>query len=263
MKEMSGDFSASNLAATQTFPLAVKFLKDRKDFQPRPAAFGALGKRVSICQGSDHGKGLWLDRGTYREDLICVPAMIAFGFSGAADPTESLTGLFLRSGLCPGSRGCSPGQWRPSPPGKPGVRRPGVGRTLEKLLLNRYRRTYGNARAPNDARLIMALVYIEKRRIDGNFGGKVECTEYLLAPFQTRSPRVVIPVWVIDLFHDKMMKWWLSIPGQPPGRVGSTPEGIRQEDPAPAIRSLLPEFQPEFPRPTRSSASRLGSISQG
>jgi len=42
-------------------------------------------------------------------------------------------------------------------------------------------------------RMVMALVYVEKRRIAGNFGGKVECTEYLLAPFKTQAPRVVIP----------------------------------------------------------------------
>jgi len=62
--------------------------------------------------------------------------------------------------------------------------------------------------------MVMALVYVEKRRIAGNFGGKVECTEYLLAPFKTQAPRVVIPGMGDRIFSmtqdDEMV---LSVPG--------------------------------------------------
>jgi uncharacterized protein (DUF169 family) len=37
------------------------------------------------------------------------------------------------------------------------------------------------------------MSYMTGDRVAGHFGGKVECDEYLIAPFKTQSPRVVIP----------------------------------------------------------------------
>ena len=42
-------------------------------------------------------------------------------------------------------------------------------------------------------RMVQAAVFSNGCRISGNFGGKVECTEYLIAPFKTGVPRVAIP----------------------------------------------------------------------
>lgn len=42
-------------------------------------------------------------------------------------------------------------------------------------------------------RFAQAIVHAQGQRIAGNFGGKVECTEYLIAPFKTGSPRIAIP----------------------------------------------------------------------
>ncbi|HBZ53790.1 MAG TPA: hypothetical protein DEO88_00160, partial [Syntrophobacteraceae bacterium] len=50
VKEMAG--FVSNDLRLKTFPLAVKFLKDRGDFPAKTRQPSVvLGKRVSICQG--------------------------------------------------------------------------------------------------------------------------------------------------------------------------------------------------------------------
>ncbi len=38
--------------------------------------------------------------GLAKEDIICVPAAIAFGFTDAADPSLSLAGLFHEIAFC-------------------------------------------------------------------------------------------------------------------------------------------------------------------
>jgi len=128
--------------------------------------------------------------GLTREDLICVPAMIAFGFSAAADSAESLAGLFCEVDFASD---------------KEAAQREVAALTrlenqeydaivlapLEKGLFEPDTvAIYGNP--AQVMRMVMALVYVEKRRIAAT-SRKVECTEYLLAPFKTQAPRVVIP----------------------------------------------------------------------
>jgi uncharacterized protein (DUF169 family) len=62
----------------KTFPLAVKFLKDKADFPEktrRPSA--VLGKRITICQGVTMARNYGWTVGLSKEDLICVPATSA------------------------------------------------------------------------------------------------------------------------------------------------------------------------------------------
>jgi len=256
MKEMAG-FLSSNLRLN-TFPLAVKFLKDRKDFPAKtrqPSV--ALGKRVSICQGVTMARVYGWTVGLTREDLICVPAMIAFGFSGAADPTESLTGLFCEVDFAQDREGAArevAAITRLENQEYDAL----VLAPLEKALFEPDTVvTYGNP--AQMMRLIMALVYIEKRRIDGNFGGKVECTEYLLAPFKTRSPRVVIPGMGDRIFSmtqdDEMV---LSVPGS---LLGELVRGLEESGRKIGARypvTFYQNFQPEFPKAHQELGKSLG-----
>jgi len=258
MKEMAG-FLSSNLRL-KTFPLAVKFVKDRKDFPAKtrqPSV--ALGKRVSICQGVTMARVYGWTVGLTREDLICVPAMIAFGFSGAADPTESLTGLFCEVEFAQDREGAArevAAITRLENQEYDAL----VLAPLEKALFEPDTVvTYGNP--AQMMRLIMALVYIEKRRIDGNFGGKVECTEYLLAPFKTRSPRVVIPGMGDRIFSmtqdDEMV---LSIPG---GLLGELVCGLEESGKKIGARypvTFYQNFQPEFPKAHQELGKALGIL---
>lgn len=71
----------------KTFPVAVKFMKDKEPFPEKtrqPSV--AMGKRITICQGVTMARNYGWMVGMTREDLICVPAAIAFGLSESSDP---------------------------------------------------------------------------------------------------------------------------------------------------------------------------------
>ncbi len=58
-------------------------------------------------------------------------------------------------------------------------------------------------------RMVQAIVFEEGTRIQGNFGGKVECTEYLVAPYLTGKPRISIPGMGDRIFSmTRMMRWF-------------------------------------------------------
>ena len=78
----------------KTFPLSVKFLKTAEEFPEKTRQPSiALKKRITICQGVTLARVYGWTVGLTKEDLICVPAMIAFGFSDASEPAEPLCNL--------------------------------------------------------------------------------------------------------------------------------------------------------------------------
>ena len=85
----------SNDLRLRTLPVAAKFLKDKAGFPEKtrqPSV--ALKKRVTICMGVTMARVYGWTVGLTREDLICVPAMIMFGFTDAADQPATLARLF-------------------------------------------------------------------------------------------------------------------------------------------------------------------------
>ena len=95
----AADIIRNNLRL-KTFPVAVKFLKDQKDFPEktrRPSV--ALGKRVAICQAVTMARIYGWTVGLTKEDIVCVPAAIAFGFSDSADSGASWEGSSAREAI--------------------------------------------------------------------------------------------------------------------------------------------------------------------
>jgi len=79
----------------RTLPVAAKFLKDKAGFPEKtrqPSV--AMKKRVTICMGVTMARVYGWTIGFTQEDLICVPAMIMFGFTDAKDQSATLAGLF-------------------------------------------------------------------------------------------------------------------------------------------------------------------------
>jgi uncharacterized protein (DUF169 family) len=69
----------------KTFPIAVKFLKETSEFPEKTRQPSmVLKKRVTICQGVTMARNYGWTVGLTKEDLVCIPAIIAFGFRGAA-----------------------------------------------------------------------------------------------------------------------------------------------------------------------------------
>jgi uncharacterized protein (DUF169 family) len=79
----------------KTFPIAVKFLESKAELPEKarqPSV--AMGKRIAICQGVTMARNYGWMIGLTKEDIICVPAAIVFGFSDSLDQPASLAKLF-------------------------------------------------------------------------------------------------------------------------------------------------------------------------
>lgn len=255
----SAEFISNNLRL-RTLPMAVKFLQDKNEFPAKTRQPSVvLGKKVTICQGVTMARVYGWTVGLTRDDLICVPAMIAFGLSGAADPAESLVDLFCELDFAKDKEGAKNevGAMSRLENGEyPAM----VLAPLEKGLFEPDTiALYGNP--AQVMRMVQALVYEEKRRIAGNFGGKVECSEYLIAPFKTRSPRVTIPGMGDRIFSmtqdDEMV---LAIPGQ---ILGELVQGLKDSGKKIGARypvTFYQNFQPEFPKPHKDLGAKLGIL---
>jgi len=255
----ASEFIRDNLRL-KTLPLAVKFLKDKADFPEKTRQPSVvLGKRITICQGVTMARNYGWTVGLTREDLICVPAMIAFGFSGATSPVETLGKLFCEVNF---SQDVESGVKET----KSMIRLENdeygamVFAPLQKSLYDPDAVVvYGNP--AQVMRLIQALVYKESQRISGNFGGKVECSEYLIAPFKTGLPRIVIPGMgdrIFSMTQDDEMVF--SIPGR---LLGGLIDGMKAAGKKIGARypvTPYQNFEPEFPQPYKVLAEELGLL---
>ncbi len=176
----------------KTFPVAVKFLKNKAGLPEktrRPSI--ALGKRVAICQGVTMARNYGWTVGLAKEDVICVPASIVFGFSESSNPPASLATLFCQVNFS-SSEDLAEKEISSMSRFENGE--------IEAIVLAPLERAsfdpdtiliYGNP--AQVMRLTQAWSYMAGERVQGHFGGKVECDEYLIAPFKTQSVRVVMP----------------------------------------------------------------------
>jgi uncharacterized protein (DUF169 family) len=248
----------SNNVRLKTFPVGVKFLNDKDEFPEktrRPSTF--LNKRVAICQAVTMARVYGWTVGLMKEDLICVPAMLAFGFTSAPDPGEALGRLFCEMNFATDTEG-----------GRKEVA------SMNRFTNDEYRAMvlaplpkglfepdtvvlYGNP--AQIMRLVQAMVYEKQRRIPGNFGGKVECSEYLIAPFKNQAPRVAIPGngdRIFSMTQDDEMVF--SIPG---GLLEDLVNGLRESGKLVGARypvTFYQNFQPEFPKPHKEMGKELG-----
>ncbi len=250
------DFISNDLRL-KTQPLAVKFLT-KADFPEktrRPSQ--TLGKRVTICQGVTMARIYGWTVGLTKEDLICVPAMIAFGFTRAADQRGTLGKLlfdvtFLKDqeaarreteSMCFLENSEYEGIW------------------LSPLAKSAYDpdtvAIYGNP--AQIMRMIQGWAYNEGRRVVGNMGGKVECAEYLIAPFKSHAARAVIPGngdRIFSMTQDDEMVF--AIPGDGlEALVGGLKEAGKKIG---ARYPVTPyqNFQPEFPKRYKDVGSEIG-----
>ncbi|MCL4504034.1 MAG: DUF169 domain-containing protein [Deltaproteobacteria bacterium] len=176
----------------RTEPFGVIFLKDVSSLPEktrRPSQ--TFGKRITICQGVTLSRVYGWPVGLTREDLICIPGMLTFGFTPATDPILELGQLFCEVGF---HQGIGPALKEVE-----GLPRFEPGEVAAIYLCPLQRLTiapdvvavYGNPAQLN--RLIQAATYSLGERVGGEFGGKVECASYLIGPYRRGEFIVTIP----------------------------------------------------------------------
>ena len=244
----------------KTLPVAVKFVKDKAELPEKTRRFStAPGKRVAICQGVTMARNYGWTVGLAKEDVICVPASIVFGFSESSDPPASLAGLFCEVNFS-SAEDLARKETSSMSRFENGE--------IEAILLAPLERAsfepdtiliYGNP--AQVMRLTQAWSYMTGERVPGHFGGKLECDEYLIAPFKTQSPRVVIPGQGERIFagtQDEEVTFAL------PAKF--LPELARAlKEVGKAIGARYPvtpyqNFQPDFPKAHKELGKELGIL---
>ncbi len=244
----------------KTFPLSVKFVHDKAELPEktvRPSV--AMGKRVAICQGVTMARNYGWTIGLAKEDVICVPAAIIFGFSDSLDPPDSLAKLFCEVDFS------STGDLARKEISSMSRFENGE---IEAILLAPMRKAsfepdtvllYGNP--AQMMRLAQAWSCASGERVFGEFGGKVECDAYLIAPFKLQSPRMVIPGNGERVFagtqDDEMV---FAVPGKD---LLDLAKGLKEAGRAIGARypvTPYQNFQPEFPKAHKKMGKELGIL---
>ena len=150
-----------------------------------------FGKKVTICQGVTLARVYGWPVGLTQEDLICIPGMLVFGFTPATDPILELGQLFCEVGFHP-ALGPALKEVEALPRFEPQEVEAIYLCPLERLALDpEVVVVYGNP--AQLMRLIQAITFSLGKRVTGEFGGKVECSQYLIGPYRSGEVRVVIP----------------------------------------------------------------------
>jgi uncharacterized protein (DUF169 family) len=247
-----------NTMRLKTFPVGVRFLKNQKDLPEnarRPKAF--LGKKITICQAMTMARNYGWMMGITGEDIICVLASLAFGFTDSPEPRQEMTESFFESGY------------------KIDMDKTRMEvdqmcfldtHAYEALLMGPLHKMtgtvdtvvlYGNP--AQISRLAQAATFDTERKIQGLFGGKVECPEYLIRPMITGEPRVVIPGpgdRVFSMTADDEM-----IFAFPYSFLDRLIVGLKEAGKKAGARypiTVYQNFQPEFPKHYQERGKKLG-----
>jgi len=244
----------------KTFPVAVKFLKDKAELPEktrRPSI--ALGKRIAICQGVTMARNYGWPVGLAKEDVICVPGAIVFGFSESPDPPDSIARLFCEVNFSSAedlARKEISSMSRFENGEIEAILMAPLGFASfepDTILM------YGNP--AQVMRLAQAWSYMAGERVAGHFGGKLECDECLIVPFKTQSPRVVIPGQGERIFAGTQDD---EVAFAAPGKF--LPELARAlKEVGKAIGARYPvtpyqNFEPDFPKADKALGKDLGIL---
>ena len=244
----------------RTEPLGVAFLSAAASLPEktrRPSQ--VLGKKVTICQGVTMARVYGWPVGLTPEDLICVPGMLTFGLAPEPDPGQEMASLL-----------CEVGFHREMETARKEVEaltRFGP-QEIEALYLAPLERlaldpdvvvVYGNP--AQLMRLIQGAAFGLGERAAGDFGGKIECSSYLIAPHKTGQVRVVIPGMGDRIFSmtqdDEMVVSFPAIllPGILQG-MAEAGKKIGARYPV----TFYQNFQPEFPKLYQERAKKWGIL---
>jgi uncharacterized protein (DUF169 family) len=241
----------------RTEPLGVAFLKDLAALPKSKRPSQVFGKRVTICQGVTMARVYGWSVGLAREDLVCIPGMLAFGFTPATDPILELAQLFCEVGF---NREMGPAlkEVESLPRFKPEEIAAVYLSPLERLGLEpEVVAVWGNP--AQMMRLIQAANFSLGERVTGDFSGKVECASYLIAPYRTGKVTVSIPGMGDRIFS--MTQDDELVVSFPAPLLGAVLDGLREAGRKIGARypvTVYQNFTPAFPPPYEERAKKWG-----
>lgn len=250
----------SNDLRLRTLPIAVNFLADKSAFPEKTRQPSVtLGKKMTICQAVTLARVYGWTVGLTKADLICVPAMIAFGLAATTDQQGKLSKLFCQVDFSKDQEGAA-GEVASISMLSKGESEAILLAPLKKGLMEPDTvAIYGNP--AQVMRMVQAWVFQEGKRIPGNFGGKVECTEYLIAAYKSGMPRVAIPGngdRIFSMTQDDEMVF--ALPGK---ELETLVTGLKNAGKKIGARypvTFYQNFQPEFPAMYKTLGEEVGAF---
>lgn len=248
----------SNELRLRTLPLAVKFLKDTEDLpakSKRPSV--AMGKRITICQAVTMARVYGWSMGVSKEDLICVPAMITFGMTKASRGKVSLGKLFCDVSFHEDVTSAEKETGTMSFLEKEECKAIALSPLAKGLYEPDTVTIYGNP--AQITRMVQAWVHEHGERVSGNLGGKVECSEYLIAPYKQANARVAVPGAgdrIFSMTQDDEMVFALPCNG-----LESLVRGLKEAGKKIGAKypiTFYQNFQPEFPKQYKTAGEEVG-----
>ncbi len=244
----AAEFLYENLRL-KTMPVAVKFVKDGQFPEKTVRPKDRLGKKITLCMGVTMARSYGWTVGLAKEDIICVQAMISFGFTGARNQVETVAKLFTEVTFSQdretGAKETSSMSFIPSGEINAVLLAPLARANFEPDVVA----VYGNP--AQVMRLVQSRTYATGERVSGNFGGKIECTEYLTAPLKSGKPRVAIPGSgdrIFSMTQDDEMVFSMpaSIVEKVCGGLKMAGKKIGAKYPITFYQNMQPEFPPYY-----------------
>jgi uncharacterized protein (DUF169 family) len=242
----------------KTLPVAAAF-RDREPQWPekvrRPSR--NMGKRITLCQAMTLARTYGWTVGLTAEDIVCVPALIAFGHARGRHPGELLRDFFVRVGWSK-DESCAEEEVSQMSFMPGGQAHALLLAPLAKMELPPDTAViYGNP--AQIMRLVHAWTYMTGHPVESKFSGKIECSEYLTAPYLNGQAKVILPGngdRIMSGTQDEEMIF--ALPGEMLGFLG---EGLERAGRSVGARYPVPfyqAFQPEFPEIFRELAEKAG-----
>ncbi|MDR0478050.1 MAG: DUF169 domain-containing protein [Desulfobulbaceae bacterium] len=250
------DFLSNNLRL-RTLPVAVRFLKGAEAPEKARRPSKVMGKKITLCQAVTLARSYGWTMAIAREDLQCVPALIAFGLAPVADQRKALGRLLAKMSYAKDdlAGACETNSLQLLPSGAYDT--VVIGPLAKTVTCPDCVALYGNP--AQMARLSQAWTYSCGSRVPSNVGGKVECTEYLIAPGKTQGARITIPGIgdrIFSMTQDDEMVF--SLPGD---KLEMLIKGLEEAGRRVGARypiTFYQNFQPDFPSSHRELAKEEG-----
>ncbi|RLB06558.1 MAG: hypothetical protein DRG50_05335 [Deltaproteobacteria bacterium] len=173
----------------RTNPVGLTLLNDLKGLpqgvrRPRED----LGIKITLCQALGLAR-IYGWRVVMRgDDLVCLPAYLAFGFGEVKDRREALERLIVEMGWLKGPKEAEKTPWFFWEKGYEGIMMEPLGKVEAEpdLIL-----IYGNP--AQVVKLVQGYTYGNGGTVALTSTGKLACTEAVIGTLQEKTPRVIIP----------------------------------------------------------------------
>ena len=244
----------------RTEPFGALFFKNPDDLPPKTRQPSKVfGKKVTICQGVTMARVYGWPVGLTQEDLICVPGMLAFGLAPEPDPGQEMARILCDVGFHE-EMGSAQQEVEALSRFAPQEIEALYLAPLERLALEpEVVVVYGSP--AQLMRLIQGAAFGLGDRAQGDFGGKIECSSYLIGPHKTGQVRVTIPGMGDRIFSmtqdDELV---VSFPARLlPGILKGMAEAGKKIGARYPV-TFYQNFQPEFPQPYQERAKKWGIL---